>query len=208
MYIGLDFETTGLDPLRHLPLTLGLAWEAVDVAGGRVRMRGCEFEFQFNATRRWDVEAMLVNELAPTVRTFDISNGANIIPPEQADSYDLEICQFFMEQGWSPFDKKLVPVGWNVGGFDMRFMQTFFPQASKFFSHRYLELNSMLYVIEAMQFSVDKENLKAYAVEQAKADGIPVNWHNAEWDAIASLYAKCKMDEIIHYVAENDIHLK
>lgn len=183
MYIGLDFETTGLDPLKHVPLTLGLAWES---ASGIVSH---EFTFKFPSSGRWDVEAMHVNKINPEM--YSVVRPEYIA--EDIDRMDWEICSFLMEREWSPFDKSLIPVGWNVGGFDMRFMQTFFPQASKFFSHRYMELNSLAYAADF--FSPYKSNVpikeacKGWAETAGQHDGHEVNWHNAEWDAIASVYS-------------------
>jgi len=92
--------------------------------------------------------------------------------------------------GLRPF----VPVGWNVGNFDMPFVRRFLPEASSLISRRSLDLNSLCYAFEdsrvtyqgeRLSFSKWKNKAHDYAGE-ALGDS---NWHDALFDAQAALEA-------------------
>lgn len=167
-HVALDFETSGLRPEDgHVPMTLGFAW----------RNENGDLEshmFKIQLPGPFQVEALTVNNLSYQ----SLRDGS-------AADYDFAICKFLQSRFGDIFKMKgqLVPVGWNVGSFDMRFMHKYFPEAAKFFSHRPLELNTMAFCIEEMFNFQFKKDAKQRAMQFLGEN----NWHNAEFDAKASL---------------------
>jgi hypothetical protein len=92
--------------------------------------------------------------------------------------------------GLRPF----IPVGWNVGGFDMPFVRAFLPESSSIISRRSLDLNALCYAFEDARVTYQGER-KSYSQWRRLAhdyvdsvlDGS--NWHDALFDAQAALEA-------------------
>lgn len=193
--IGLDFETSGLSiRAGHVPLTLGLAWKHEPI-GQETEIKTAEFSFHIPGT--WDIEAMRVNKLTPPIYPYSTEDVIGV-----ATSHDGILCEFLVRQFGEP-EKQLRPVGWNVGVFDMAFFNFFFPQAAKWFTHRPLELNSLVY---ACGIATGKPDLdwKGWIKDQLNAN-YQAEWHKAEWDAKASLLAKDYLDDVLHDVHEGVI---
>lgn len=90
--------------------------------------------------------------------------------------------------------RPFVPVGWNVGGFDMPFVRKFLPLSSGLISRRQLDLNALCYAFEDAQVTYQGERLtfnkwKNLAHNFAEASFVEHNWHNALFDAQAALEA-------------------
>jgi len=86
-------------------------------------------------------------------------------------------------------DKKAVPVGWNVGSFDMPYVRETLPLSARKFGYRALDLNAVCFTIgEIMGRSWT--SVKGYAKkEAARRIGGPERWHDAGYDALASIRA-------------------
>lgn len=179
-YVGLDFETSGLRPEEgHVPLSLGFAWESEPLIAVRY--------WTFESAGEWDVEAMMVNKLhAPVQHSLTISAG----------EADWELCEWLIEFTEGELGT-LVPVGWNVGSFDMRFMHKYFPNATKFFSHRPFELNTQVECCAMTLLTDTGRTLKEKIKNEIEEEAGDVKWHNAGFDAWASLRAKQLMDELL-----------
>lgn len=92
--------------------------------------------------------------------------------------------------GLRPF----IPIGWNVGGFDMPFVRATLPLSSGLISRRSLDLNALCYSFEDARvtyqgercsFSKWRQLAHDYAGRSLGEDG----WHNALFDARAALEA-------------------
>lgn len=125
----------------------------------------------------------------------------DILSAPRADVVDRRLCRWLetrLEEarvrrehtGIRPF----VPVGWNVGGFDMPFVRATLPESCKLISRRSLDINALCFAFEdarvtlhgeRLSFSKWKERAHDYAGD-VLGDG---NWHNALFDAQASLEA-------------------
>jgi len=90
--------------------------------------------------------------------------------------------------GLRPF----IPVGWNVGNFDMPFVRKFLPESSSLISRRSLDLNSLCYSFEDARVTYMGERLsfskwKGLAHDAASAVLGDDGWHDALFDAQAAL---------------------
>ena len=90
--------------------------------------------------------------------------------------------------------RPFVPVGWNVGGFDMPFVRKFLPVSCELISRRSLDLNALCFAFEdarvtyhgeRLSFSKWKELAHYYAGLVLPGE----NWHDALFDAQAALEA-------------------
>lgn len=125
----------------------------------------------------------------------------DIISAERADQVDRRLYRWLQDRledarargehtGLRPF----VPVGWNVGGFDMPFVREFLPESSALISRRSLDLNALCfsfedarvtYLGERCSFHRWKHLANDYAGAFLGEDG----WHDALFDARAALEA-------------------
>lgn len=92
--------------------------------------------------------------------------------------------------GLRPF----VPLGWNVGGFDMPFVRKFLPTSCELISRRSLDLNALCYALEAAGVTYEGESVsfnKWRKLAHSHAESLldEPNWHDALYDAQASLMA-------------------
>lgn len=85
-----------------------------------------------------------------------------------------------------------IPVGFNVGAFDMPFVQKFLPKTFSLFSRRTVDLNALCFALDGkvdngmpVKFETWKKRAKVYAIEKIGNE----NQHDAGWDAIMHLYS-------------------
>jgi hypothetical protein len=86
---------------------------------------------------------------------------------------------------------KTIPVGFNVGAFDMPFVKDSLPKTYSLFSRRTVDLNALCF---ALDYSLDngmpmkaetwKKRAKAYAIEKIGTE----NQHDAGWDSLMHIY--------------------
>ena len=83
-------------------------------------------------------------------------------------------------------------VGWNVGSFDVPFVRKHLPGVASVLSYQSADLNAACFIISEAQgisYKGLKARAKEYAAEMALKDGLDEAWHDAGYDALASLYA-------------------
>lgn len=84
---------------------------------------------------------------------------------------------------------KLIPVGWNVGSWDVPFFRYWLPEFGRLLWYRMVDLNSVVFTAEKVtgrSYDKIKDSAKRYAVRELKR---PKNFHDAGYDAAASLAA-------------------
>jgi hypothetical protein len=88
--------------------------------------------------------------------------------------------------------RDFVMVGFNVGSFDRPFVNQLLPILSSKFSRRSVDLNSLIFMMADTnsQFESIKNKAKNYAFEKMEGmfDGFKNRQHDAEYDAVMSLY--------------------
>jgi DNA polymerase III epsilon subunit-like protein len=88
--------------------------------------------------------------------------------------------------------RDVVMVGFNVGSFDRAFIKQQLPITFSKFSRRSVDLNSIIFAMSDTntQFERLKEKAKDYAFEKMDGmfDGFKDRQHDAEYDAVMSLY--------------------
>lgn len=109
---------------------------------------------------------------------------------------DKMLYEFLLTIGGSKGERVLVPVGWNVGSFDMPFVRNTLPLSAALFSRRYVDLNSVCFTYGSLVKGVPfgdwhgfKNDCKQFAEEALQIDGEPAQWHDAGYDAQAACYS-------------------
>lgn len=85
-----------------------------------------------------------------------------------------------------------IPVGFNVGAFDMPFVQKLLPHTFSLFSRRTVDLNALCFALDRkvengmpVKFDTWKKRAKLYAIEKIGYE----NQHDAGWDAMMHLHS-------------------
>ena len=118
-----------------------------------------------------------------------------------AAEVDEDLYEFLMSIGADPKRRsKTIPVGFNVGAFDMPFVKDSLPKSYSLFSRKTVDLNALCF---ALDYSVDnghvvnaetwKKRAKAYAVEKIGME----NQHDAGWDSLMHIYCFEYLRQII-----------
>lgn len=184
MYIGVDIETTGLDPAKdHRLIQIGIFY------GGQAGISESR-DIYPRGNMKIDAEALEVNG-------FDLKRIAEGEPTDVVDMdlYNLLHGIYGYKEG------SLTAVGWNVGSFDFSFIRKELPNTASLFSHRCLDLSGACMLIADANKWGSWRDLKAHiqkkVEEQMAVGGIPARWHDALWDAEAAYKAVPIMVEMI-----------
>jgi len=105
---------------------------------------------------------------------------------------DADLYEFLIALGADPKRRsKTIPVGFNVGAFDMPFVKDSLPKSFSLFSRRTVDLNAICF---ALDYSLDnghvvnaetwKKRAKAYAIKKIGME----NQHDAGWDSLMHIY--------------------
>lgn len=164
--VGVDIETTGLDPsANHRLIQIGIV-----LPGGTKICYDVKPYGYMNFTKK-----------ALEVNGFTMERIEKGTP--QAD-VDTIISTQLRKQGWT--DADLTPVGFNVGAFDMRFIHKELPKTARFFSHRVLDLTGVAIMHELRtghSYRDLKDEMHAKVVERLGRD----QRHDALYDAEAAM---------------------
>lgn len=176
-YIGLDFEASGTNPWgKHMPIEIGLAC-VVDGRLESVNMRIGKWQWGAQGVE-WDEDAYKVHQISKE----DLEG----CPP--VGHVDILAAAWLLERGLSNRMWN-VTVGWNVAGYDRQFVTRHMPALNSILSYRTADLNALIFAVAENESAYN--NIKK-AAKAAAVEGMPegdVNWHNAEFDAVASLKA-------------------
>jgi len=102
-------------------------------------------------------------------------------------------------------ETRLVPVGWNVGAFDMPFVRKYLPRFSEWVSRRTVDLNAVVFSMEGIEADGGvptwkgwKRKSKRHAEQLLLRAGEPVMWHDAGFDAEAAYYSWNYLRGVMH----------
>lgn len=174
-YIGIDIETTGLNPAQgHRLIQIGL------YMGGQMAFKIVKDVLP--------IGSMTIDQSALNVNGFNLARIGAGTPNDEID-YDL----YNQLHGIYKFNEgDIIAVGWNVGSFDMDFIKKEMPKFATLFSHRCCDLSGAAMLISDALGWGNWRDLKAHVqseVEKEMAGGAPSKWHDAGWDAEAAYKA-------------------
>ncbi len=106
------------------------------------------------------------------------------------EAVDANALNWFKRKGL--IDRKLVAIGWNVAGFDMPFFREYLPRTTELFSYRTCDPNAIIFAYSqanGVSYGTVKKEAKNHGKREMKIHGHEANWHDAGYDAGASLYS-------------------
>ena len=178
-YVGLDIETTGLEPSEnHRLIQFGIYFQR----DGDTLVR----DILPMGTMVLDPEAMKVNG-------FSLARIQAGSPNDEADE---EIVQWLEAKGIEP--DSLTAVGFNVGWFDQHgFIKKELPKTAKFFGRRSVDLTGITYLFSEIE-SKPREQVKNEIRDTvAKRLVGKAMWHDAGYDARAAIETFVVMQEML-----------
>jgi oligoribonuclease (3'-5' exoribonuclease) len=170
LYAGVDGEMTGPNPGRHRLFEIGVALEGGECFHRRIGWD--EFEYDPEALAAIGVEPSAVQEGPP------------------AAVVDEELTGWLRAHGAE--DSSIVAVGWAVERFDLPFVRRTLPSASRLLRWQAVDLGGICHTLAgALEAALGPEDWKARAKQAAEdalaSAGRPPAWHDAGYDALASL---------------------
>lgn len=176
----LDIETSGVDPLKHSILSIGIV----------ITINGFENYLSFYEEISYD--ELVVEPGAIEVNRIEFKNQIGRIPLEKADNKAYD----FVKKYYSKTEKAIA-IGLNIGEFDLLFINKHMPKLASLIDRRSVNLNSLIYFIadiNSVDFLKLKEDLSAKAAVNVDNIGLGLKKHNALYDALIhmSLYNEIK----------------
>ena len=190
-WIGLDIETTGSDRDQHQMIQIGVAYGI-----GRTFVSDIGWA---SGKYNWTKQALAINKFT----------HERIWAGPPASDVDQRLYRFLTASGATK--GSLVPVGWNVGTFDMPFVRETLPVTATLFGYRSTDLNSACFLLEGKGLPESmiaskvptwmdwKAMAKAHARDILRNMGYEIKVHDAEYDAIEALFAYQRLK---YYAAE------
>lgn len=190
-FIGLDGEMTSSELSKGGALIqLGLSAFVSDELKSK----------SFNINPHWEGDEVLWDEEAAAVHKIPREAVHSFDPPNLVD---LELSIWMQEVLGAKVGKRRdnVPVGFNVGAFDMPFVQKLLPKTFELLSRRTVDLNALCFALDGsvlngmpVKFETWKKRSKEYAIEKIGYE----NQHDAGWDAMMHLYAFEYLKEVMN----------
>ena len=173
--IGLDLETTGSDINDGaVPIQLGLAFGD--------DMRAWEIDPESCGEYTWSAEAEGVHGL----KEHDVlAYGLDV---KVVDC--LAVAWLYEVGALATGRMNRQPVGWNVAGFDMAFIDRYMPNLRSVLSYRTIDLNAVCAVLGGLladNVASLKKHSKRHVNDMYSRNGEQVRWHDAGFDAKAAL---------------------
>jgi len=174
--ISLDLETSGSESTEHTILSIGC-----------VRLSDLE---SFYADVRH--ESLMVTPKAMQVNEIDITQVANQEGRSTLSQVDKKFREWLRSD---PFYKEgkhynLIPMGMNVGTFDMEFVRPYLPKSADLFGYRSLDLNALIFVDAVMRgckFETVKNAAKMIGTSYAHEHVPELKPHHALYDAYSNI---------------------
>lgn len=178
IFFGLDIETTSVDikgELIQIGVYAGHAHQYVSDVGHR-------------GNYYWEQGAFNVNG-------FDherINNGRAAREVDQELSHWIE----FTAEQFGVLPREFIPVGFNVGSFDMQFVKKTLPAFSALLSYHTMDLNAVLMYMFPDWFKEQKAAAKKQAIEALTALNMSGNEHDALYDAAMAFHIYEQLDNL------------
>lgn len=185
-YIGLDFETSGLQPALHVPIQIGISDGEHNfsslIGGWNWRHQPWTDDFEGRPMAVWSYDSEDVHH----IQIDDLLFAPSV---ELVDGFAAK----WVSEHFGDNPRKNIAVGWNVASFDFQFLRKWMPETAKLFSYRSVDLNALVFgLVEAPGSEWSYDALKAHANDRAEHmlyydHGLAPAFHNAGYDARAAV---------------------
>jgi len=169
----LDIETSGINPERHSIISIGMV----------VSLRGLDDYQSFYREIKHDEITIMPSSIE--INHFDFTRNIDRVNLKQAQKEGVE----FINRYYHAKDE-IMPIGMNIGSFDMKFIQKQMPELAKRLGRRSVDLNSLIYLLSqkhSREFAQTKKSLSEEAEKRTRNLGLGIEKHNALFDAVFNL---------------------
>ena len=169
LLVGLDFECSGSSHDKHVPIQLGLVAEN---ACYKSNIGGWDWN-----KHEWDGAAYNVHHISKA----DLKDD----PPVSIVDGDMAYWLWNVTRGYQRMN--VVPVGWNVGSYDMPYITKWMPLLRSLLSYRSVDLNALVFMLDGHSGKSWKDWKRA-AKQYANEFIDETTRHDALTDAKAALF--------------------
>lgn len=136
----------------------------------------------------WDLEAESIHGITKE----------EALQGKTSELVDIEFTNWLIELGANKKRRLIVPVGFNVGSFDMKFIKRFLPKSFELFTRRAVDLNGICFSMDGLKYfgeTKSAEQWKSLAIQYGRyrmsveGDKGVADAHDAEFDAWVHAYA-------------------
>ena len=174
--LGLDLETSSTDQHNGVILSIGL----YDPSGNNWGGRHYYTEIRYTEPIPISAESMRVNRLKTT-----LLDNPNLPTLQEAEN---EAIYWINKINSKPYS--YIPVGFNVGTFDMAWIKVHMPELHKKFGYRSVDLNSLM-IAEAVNRKSHLLELKKWYKKKTESSALRIcqdGAHNALFDAAQAIF--------------------
>jgi DNA polymerase III epsilon subunit-like protein len=181
--LGLDGEMSGSEIQEgHVLIQIGAAFSATE---------------RFSSLLGYPKDSYPSTEVAMNVHGFTPSQIERAPSPKEVDDlFYAWLTGALEKRGLDTKVHRLIPVGFNVGGFDLPFIKKFLPRSYSLLSRRVVDLNAFLfsyadrrvpYQGATPKWSGWKRLAVAAAKKELRDAGVKESAHDAGYDALEAL---------------------
>jgi hypothetical protein len=180
IFMGLDGEMTSPD--------LGAGGRLIQI-GAAV---GTAADERITELIGWDEGDFHADPKAMEVHGIPVET---IVAAPRAPEVDERLHDWCLAHGARADRRAVISVGWNVGAFDLPFVQHALPKTFGLLSRRSADLNAICFALgDSVDFGGSRPSWtgfrrmsKRHAEEELEKLGIAPAWHDAGYDALAAL---------------------
>ena len=168
--LSLDIETSTSDPNTGTILSLGI------------------IRFDTGETKYWNIRHELLS-VSPQAMAVNQIPVTELNSPERKTLFTVD--KEFREFVASIKPLRCIPMGMNVGSFDMSFVHKYLPKAANDIGYRSLDLNSLIFARanpDKKDFMDVKRRVQKAAYEFAKQRAPDLSKHHALFDCYMNCY--------------------
>ena len=189
--ISLDIETSGTDPEKHALLSIGCV-RLSDLESFYAEVIHKELLVSPESFRVHGLDIRNIDGRDSTGGALpEIPNPGKRLSVEQTDQ---ELFNWLKSDKFYREGKKytLIPMGMNVGSFDMQFVRKWLPKTFALFGYRSIDLNSLIF-LDSVRSETDFYTLKKAAKALGRSYALakcPEEYrqaHNALYDAFSNV---------------------
>lgn len=182
--ISLDLETSGSNCEEFTILSMGL-------------VRLSDMSSFYQEVRH---DSLMVSPEATRIHNLDLSTRDDRNLPTMFQA-DIALREWITQGKDAPKKNYLIPMGMNVGTFDMAFVRKYLPKSADLFGYRSLDLNAILFLdslIKGRSYEKTKKAAKMVGDSYAHHYVPDLKPHNALYDAFSNV-------GVLHFVAETEL---
>jgi hypothetical protein len=198
VFVSLDLETSGTDHDLSVPIQIGLALDPISTRATGMFVGGWDWK-----RYEWTEESEKIHQIPRDL--IDAAVPANMVDGLMAHWLWSRLPEYAQERR-----AYVVPVGWNIAGFDLPFVRKHFPILSNLLGYRTLDLNAVCFFLGGKRgWYAFKQEAKGKGLDILKALDEGGNYysmelaHDAQFDALLAMASLKALGENLPWMVED-----